>query len=585
MPLFQELKRRNVFRVAALYLAVSWLVVQVAETLFPVFEIGPGAVRITVILLAIGFWPAAIVSWLFELTPEGFKPDDGEDRDPGFSRKTRERLNQVVIVSLLLAVTYFAVDKFVLSVEVPAASAEVSIAVMPFENLSGNDDMQFFSDGVAEDILGQLSRTAGLRCVSRSSSFALRDAGMTTATVGQTLGVSHVLTGSLREHDESVRISVRLIEVDSDQQTWTDVYDGDMDDVFELQDSISRAVVLEVAPALVGAVPDASPAVPSEDYVDYLRARHLYLQGRDAGDANTVRRAQEMLIALVDHNPDYALAHAAIADTWGALAIQGAERTIDAYPKARAAAERAIDIDDQLAEAWFALGDVQFEFDWDLEAAGRSYRRALERAPQDVDGIRGYAYFLASTARTDQAVLQYRRSFSIDPLSRRGYRGLYMAYVVSGRLDEAEAVLQEIAALNPDAPVKYMRIPIHLIRREFDVLSTLVPPEPATFFDFIVSAYALRGRGFLIEADSRISEGLRVETPIPKYRAVAIYYASFGDNDRALDYLAASISTKEIVLSEALITPQMADLRKDPRFWALIEEAGMKPLSELALDH
>ncbi|MDJ0654645.1 MAG: hypothetical protein QNJ40_10850 [Xanthomonadales bacterium] len=581
MSFYEQLKRRNVFRVTAAYIAFSWLIVQVIETLFPVFEIGPGVIRVIVIVLAIGLVPVVLFSWLFEWTSEGIQRDAEVDPDSGPSLRSRQRLNQLVVVSLTLAVSYFAVDKFVLSGDAGSSTnSEHSIAVMPFINLSDNDDMTFFSDGVAEDILGRLTRTQGLRCIARSSSFLLRDQELAPSDIASRLGVTHLLTGSLRSHQGMIRMSVRLVEAQSDTQVWSHNYDRRLDDVFAIQDEISREVVAAIAPKLLAGLPHTPVPPQAEVYVDYLRARERYLIGRNSSDVDLIRSAMDMFEAVVRRSPGYAPPYAGLADAWGALAIEGEADKTEAYEKARRYAQQALAIDDALPEAWFALGDIQIEFDWDLPAANHSYQRALALAPQDAEGIRSYAYFLSMAGQFNEADKTYRRALALDPISNRAYAGLYMNIVRSGRFDAAEEFLTtEISAWVPQEVSNAIRRTTLAAARDFERLAELLPVNAVSLFDHIHTAMVHRWRGENDLAEQSITRAMAVDPgSLPKKRMVAAYYAAFGDFDRALALLQEAVDDREVLMVEVLYMPSMKELREDSRFWELVERAGIKPL-------
>lgn len=584
MPFFEQLKRRNVIRIGAAYLAVSWLLVQIAETLLPIFDYGNGPIRILVIVLAIGFLPALILSWLFELTPAGIKRDEDVDHDQPASVRYRERLNQVVMVSLVLAVSYFAIDKFIMTGAEPAAVAdEVSIAVMPFINMSESDEMAFFSDGVAEDILGLLSQVEGLRCVSRSSSFALRDREMAAAELGQQLGVSHVLTGSLRSQGEQIRLSVRLAATEDGTLVWSGTYNEHLDDVFAIQDEISRGVVTSIAPTLTAGLVPSAATDDTMDYVDYLRARHIYVQGRDAGNVEQVMEAKAIYEELLLRNPSYARAHAGLADVWSTLAIMGEVERTEAYPRAREAAERALDLDDTTAEAWYALGDIYVEYFWDHRAAANAYASAIKLAPQDADGLRGYAYFLRQSGQAEAAIAVYEETLKLDPLSTRGFQGQFLSYVQVGRYEQAEELVRRLTAGMPNFPVAAVMVQAYEAQGEFDKIGAVLPDIAAVrgpVFEIYYNALYERHRGNVDAGDAMILEILdfRSIVGIPNNMIVARYFATFGDNDTALQYLDRAAAEKEIGLGEILFAPGVDELKKDPRFWAWIDRAGIVPL-------
>ena len=242
MSFYHELKRRNVFRVGAAYIFAAWLLIQVAETIFPLFGYGDTPARITVILLAIGFPLFLVFSWVFELTPEGLKKEKDVDHTASVVRKTGKQLDRVIIVLLALALGYFAFDKFVLDPAQDLKIAETarqegrsealvesygdkSIAVLPFVNLSADPEQEYFSDGISEELLNLLARIPELRVISRSSAFYYKGKDIDIPTIAQQLNVTHILEGSVRQAGNRVRITAQLVEARSDTHIWSDIFD------------------------------------------------------------------------------------------------------------------------------------------------------------------------------------------------------------------------------------------------------------------------------------------------------------------------------------------------------------------------
>ncbi len=251
MSFLNELKRRNVLRVAIVYLAGSWLLIQVLETLFPIFGLAETSIRTVIIILAIGFIPAVAISWVFELTAEGIKRDKDVDRSAPASIAAAENFDRIVIVMLILALGYFAVDKFVLD---PARDieqiqearkqartealvesyGEKSIAVLPFINMSSDPEQAYFADGIAEELLNLLAKIRKLRVISRSSAFSYKGKDIDVTTVAKELNVAHVLEGSVRKSGNKIRITVQLIDARTDTHLWSESYDRTLDDVFAI---------------------------------------------------------------------------------------------------------------------------------------------------------------------------------------------------------------------------------------------------------------------------------------------------------------------------------------------------------------
>ena len=256
MSLFNELKRRNVLRIATAYVVVAWLVIQVAETIFPLFGFDDAPARIVVIVLAVGFVPAMIFVWVFELTPEGLKKESEIDRNQSITQHTGKKLNRMILIVLALALTYFAFDKFVLDPSRDQSKVETarqegrsealaesygdkSIAVLPFVNMSSDPDQEYFSDGISEELLNLLSKIPEMRVISRSSAFSYKGKDIDIPTIAAQLNVTHVLEGSVRKSGNQIRITAQLIEARSDTHLWSETYDRSLDDIFALQDESS----------------------------------------------------------------------------------------------------------------------------------------------------------------------------------------------------------------------------------------------------------------------------------------------------------------------------------------------------------
>jgi TolB-like protein len=291
MQLYQELKRRNVFRVAIAYLAGSWLLIEVAETIFPLFGFDDTPARIMVIVLAIGFPLFLLFSWVFEFTPEGLKKEKDIDRAASVTHKTGKQLDRIIIILLALALGYFAFDKFVLEparvvdlVEETAQQArsdalvesygDQSIAVLPFINMSDDAGNEYFSDGISEELINLLAKIPKLRVISRSSAFVFKGEKISIPEVAKKLNVAHILEGSVRKAGNQVRITMQLIEARSDTHLWSETYDRTLDNIFAIQDEIAGTVVAALKLTLLGDAPMAEEIDP-QAYTLYLQARHI----------------------------------------------------------------------------------------------------------------------------------------------------------------------------------------------------------------------------------------------------------------------------------------------------------------------
>jgi len=456
-----ELKRRSVIRVGIAYAAFAWLIIQVVETLFPIYGLSDGHVRLVVTLLAIGLPLALIVSWLYELTPDGLRLDRDIDRTQPVAGRAGKKLDRLIIVVLALAVGYFAVDKFVFD---PARDAEReeevaaqarsdalvesyganSIAVLPFENMSRDPDNEFFSDGIAEELLNLLSRIPKLRVISRSSSFSFKGKDFTIPEVGAKLNAALVLEGSVRRFGNDVRITAQLIDARSDTHLWSETYDRTLENLFAIQDEISAAIVDALRNQLdldVGDAPGTHEAINVAAHDAYLRGRYLIAQ-RTPESKNQAAREFEQAVKL---DPDFAPAHAelAIAIALGGLSgVMSPERIIE---KLTYHANRAMELDPNLPEAHAARG-------WMLDLIGRrddamvEYRKAIELNPNYAIAYVWMGGFLTDP---EEAFSTEEMALRLDPLSRSANFAHIDALMARNRLDDAERQIEKLATFEP----------------------------------------------------------------------------------------------------------------------------------------
>src|SRR6266481_6209430 len=267
---FAELKRRDVIRFAGLYLVGAWLLTQVASTVLPMFGAPDWLPRSIVILLVIGFVPALIFSWAFELTPQGLKRDEDVPLEQSIAPETGRRMDRMIIVVLVLALAYFAVDKFLLSprreksaARMPSSESnpapnEKSVAVLAFANLSDDKGSEYFSDGISEELLTVLQKIPGLHVAARTSAFSFKGKNATAQEIGEKLGVAYLVEGSVRKSGEAVRIAARLTRADSGEELWSENFTRDLKDVFAVQSELAETIVAQVRDRLTGSAADSA---------------------------------------------------------------------------------------------------------------------------------------------------------------------------------------------------------------------------------------------------------------------------------------------------------------------------------------
>jgi TolB-like protein/Tfp pilus assembly protein PilF len=470
MNFIAELKRRNVLRAAGLYLVGSWLTVQVASTVLPAFGVSGWVLRSLIIVLAIGFLPAMIVAWVFELTPEGLKREDEVEAEESITPQTGQRMDRILLALAALAIGYFAFDKFVLApqreAKQMAAVARIatqratqaapainrkSIAVLPFLDLSPEHDQGYFSDGMSEEILNALAQVQDLKVAGRTSSFYYKGRNEDLRTIGKALGVANVLEGSVRKQGDQVRITAQLIRTDDDSHLWSESYDGDLKDVFTLQERIARAITDKLKVTLIGDQKTQLVAVATSD----TEAHSLYLQARESVRERGpgVQRSIDLYHAALKRDPNYAEAWAGLCASLDLLPYYLSDtqdaRLPQIYNEGEAACKRAIALDPKLAAANIALGGL-YANAWHWRAAEQQFQQAKAQAPNDPEFMFVYTDWLNAMGRTDEALATARRAVELDPMAP-AFRNLYgYLLLYNDRVDESIAQLEAGRALAPD---------------------------------------------------------------------------------------------------------------------------------------
>lgn len=451
-----ELQRRHVPRVGLLYLAVSWLLLQVADILLPVFDAPAWAMRALVVLLAVGLPLVIAFAWAFELTAEGLQRDVTWADTPGpwFSGN----VGLITGGMLLLAASLFAfslVTQRNARQETPdaigaaAAVPALSVAVLPFVNDGPEPGKQYFADGIAEELLNLLAGIPELRVVARTSSFRFRDADLDVTEIGRRLGVRHVVEGMARHDNDRIRISAQLIDTRTGFHVWSHVYEARLDDIFEVQSDIARRIAqqleLVMTPAVTRRLEVDAPTSSAQLFDQYLLARHLFLARADTAE-QSVLRSIELLEEIVAADPAYARAWATLSAAYAVAAgVPEVDHERYAHRAVHAAGE-ALRLDPRLAEAHATLGFMhadRFEWGRGLDA----FERAVALEPGDVTARLWYAITLAAVGWLDAAVEQARIAADADPLSAMVHSWLSYLSWVNGHVEEAEAAASRAADL------------------------------------------------------------------------------------------------------------------------------------------
>ena len=620
MTLLAELKRRNVIRMGGLYLVGAWLIVQVASTVFPAFGLPDWALRGVILLLAIGFPAALVFSWVFELTPGGVKRDSEVASAESIAPQTARRMDRMIIVVLALALGYFAVDKFVLAPARDASTAPVaamtgkgsaatstvasngevaapgtataidakSIAVLAFANMSADKDNEYFSDGVAEEILNALAKIEDLKVAGRTSSFYFKGRNESLATIGSTLGVAHVLEGSVRKQGDRLRISAKLLRVSDGVELWADTFDGTDADVFALQENIAQQVTGQLKVALnagqSGRLIQAGTDNP-DAYALYLRATDVFNRRAFERYPDAIADAQRAL-AL---DPGFARAHSRLA-TLHYLAAQGAEAGAFKALLAKASdhASRALVLDPALAEPYAVIG-VKAQFQRDYATARRSFSEALRLDPNDPTANLWDALNCCALGYIAQCEQRLDRTLAIDPLLPNALGWRSRLYVSAGELVAAERMIgraREVGLRWPGVTLAWLA----LVRGDLDSARRHAADSNAAFAGGLPAdaaeafAGAWVGDPQAIARSQEIIEAHLAEKPSSINALVPLILVVIGEVDRGLELLAGRPSNNDSLFfgtvlgtrlhAEAWASPAFPDFLRDTGIAAYWDEFG-----------
>ncbi len=593
---WRELKRRNVVRVVVAYAIVSWLILQLTDVLMPLLSLPEWVGRFVFLLLVVGFLLALFVSWAYELTPEGLKKEKDIDRSESITHITGRKLDFMIIGMLVVALGYFAFDKFVLdpsrdaelvqtttealteqaSETGNAETAEKSIAVMAFVNMSDDPGNEYFSDGITEEILNLLAKIPQLRVVSRSSAFAFKGKEIHIPDVAVKLNVTHVLEGSVRKFGGQVRITAQLIEARSDTHLWSETYDRSLENIFIVQEDIAAKVVAALKLTLVDGLPSAV-ATNSEAHELYLQGAHFYYK-RTAAD---YEKAIEYFKKALESDPQYVPAWSLLGATYVIQAGTGFRPYDEGYALGREASDEALRIDPDstvLLRAWIATA-----YERDFALAASLYRRALELWPNSVSALNNSAGFATVIGREQKGIELVRRATKLAPANGVPYANLAQMYSSIGELENAETAASKALEMNPDiygAPGQLALI--SLLRGEPELALTRADAIKLEKLDNVVRAIAHHELGN-DDKSNRILQAF-INQHADRYAYyIAMVYAWQDDRDSAFQWLNRAIGEGQdldILKTDAFFK----NLHSDPRWEEALMRVGLADVQVSAIE-
>ncbi len=586
MSFFDELKRRNVFRVGAAYVVASWLLIQVTETIFPLFGFDDTLARMVVIVLAIGVIPALTFAWAFELTPEGLKKEKEVDRSRSTTLQTSKNLDLMIMVMLALALAYFAVDKFVLSKPREALIAETarqkgrsealiesygdrSIAVLPFADLSPQGDQQYFSDGISEELLNLLAKIPELRVISRSSAFSFRGKDIDIPTIARRLQVAHVLEGSVRKAGPRVRITAQLIDARSDTHLWSQTFDRTLDDIFAIQDEIAAEVVEQLKITLLENAPRARQTVP-EAFTFFLQARYFL----DRFTAESLEKAAELYQRALALDPRYPPALKGLAEVYANQAAMGLRPFKESIEFVRELVNKAVSIDPRYADAYAGLGSLSQYFDNDLRSAAQHFEKAVELGPSQATIVGDAGMFALILGRTNQAIKLFEHQVTLDPVSPTAHYQLARALRTAGRFDEAAVAYRTVLNLSPGRIAAQYGLGISLmLNGDLETALQEMKREELQVLRLTGLALVYHALEQAAESDAALEE-LADKHAQDAASNVAEIHAFRNETEPAFAWLKRAEENNSTDLTGVNVNRLFASLHDDPRWQDLLERLG-----------
>lgn len=531
---WEELKRRRVIRVVVVYVVASWLAISAAETMLPNLNLPEWSVTLVIAFVVLAFPIVLALAWIFDIGPRGVEITQA----PGAEKEAPQVEPEVTTPAVQVAEELTPPE---------VAEDRRSIAVMPFENMSDDRENEYFSDGIAEEILNLLTKLPQLRVASRTSSFKFKGERINIPEAAAKLGVSTILEGSVRRADDRVRITAQLIEVDTDSHLWSETYDRELKDVFAIQDDIARSIVAALEVTLTPKDRRAIQNVATSD----VKAYDYYLRGRKYFYEFTRRQfhnANRMFLKAIEQDPNYALAYAGMADVYSLL-YQWADSSKENIAKADAASIKAITLDPDLAEAYAARGTALAINDRHDEAE-RAFENAILLNPGLYEPYYFYGRDCLSAGKFEKAARLFSEACKIRPEDYQAPSFLSMVYAELGREKEQEEA---------------NRRTLECVEKHIDL-----HPDDGRALSF--GAYALVEQGHPDRAREWSKRALDADRDEPAIMYnVACTYSLLGEADTAIDLLDRAVQQGYGHQAWLAHDPDLAPLREDPRFQALLE--------------
>ena len=570
MSFFSELKRRNVIRIGIAYAVGSWVLVEVLSVLLPTFDAPEWVLRAVILLLVAGLPVALLVAWVFELTPEGIKREDNVDTpaEAVFKTRTARKADLIIMAALALTVAYFVFEKIWLS-DVVRGNMD-SIAILPFSDMSPLRDQEYFAEGLTVELLNMLSRVADLRVTGKTSAFQFKDYEGDFSAIGDTLNVGTILEGSVRAVDNHVRITTNLIDAEQGHTLWSANYDRQLNNIFQVQDEIARAVVKALEAQLLDSEEEPTDrVVVAEAYTAYQQGSFLQGQLTVEDQQSAINYFQQ----AITQDPSYAepLVGMANVNLMLALNMVAIDRD-EGIGKATGYLDQALRLDSELADAHVAKALIKQVNFRDFVGAEMDLKRALDIDPKHITALRRLGTVYGIQGRYDEAMGTFQKIIDRDPLNTPTYSNYSYNALAAGNLPVAEQMIGKVLEFSPKSVfANFQMARIHMAEGDLVEAKKSIEREPHPVWKNI-------GLGMIACMDGDKSGGVAIADELIEQREIfnaAEIYNLCGDTEKVFELLQQAAEDRDPALTEMQLSWAMTALRDDPRWHEILKIMGL----------
>jgi TolB-like protein/Tfp pilus assembly protein PilF len=578
---FNELKRRNVFKGTISYLVFSWVLLQAVSILSPVLNAPAWFGKMILILLIVLLPVWVTVSWFFEVTSDGVKKTKNVPVEKSIAKKTGQKFNAFIIVFLTLAIILLFVDRFRIKANTDRADTisevnqpnDKSIAVLPFRDISPNKNQEYFADGLAEELLNSLAKIPELQVTSRTSAFSFKNKSKEISQIGKELKVNYILEGSVRTSDSLIRIGVQLIETKNDKNIWSQTWDKEIKNIFQIQDEIAEAVVTNLQLRILDNVLPKAKEAKTESYALYLKSK---FELSKINGFKGVQVAQNLLKQSLKIDSTYAPAWVLLSQTHHILNNFGVTNRAEGYPLAKNAALRAVQEDSTYALAYTMLSEIAIDYERDLTQAEKYTKKALELEPNNAEVIEDGAEVFIYTGRMEESIALRKKALALDPVNESNYYNLANAYYYDQQYEKAVELIKESLSLNPNQEYSYFLLATATqMLGQYDQALVYIEKEPIEAFKIHSKAMLYYLHGNKEESDRYLKEFIDTYEKDFSYQ-IAITYAVRNNADKVFYWLEKANDYHDFGLIESKIEPLLNPYRKDPRWGPFSEKLDFK---------